>query len=412
MTPGLIAALCCALVSAPSPFAQDWSDTGLITVDDDWSQVPAIVGHRGDGLADGPGADPRTILADGSTTPVDVAANRTDPGALGVAAGVAEFELEDPVVAIQGSATASAPHLVIALDTRGRTGITVGLDLRDIDGSAADAVEPVAVQYRIGSAGEFANAPGGYLADATTGPGEATAVTRALTVLPAAVDDQPLVQVRVITTDAAGRDEWVGVDDIEVSATAAAPGGCGGEHPAPGPGPEPLPEQLPVPVPEPLPGSMPAPQPSPAPDDARKRPPELTGLALVPQTFIPARRGPAIARRGRAGTGLRFRLSKAALVRFQVTPGPERLRFQVRGRRGLNRMRFSGRIRGRALAEGRYTLAAVAVNRAGRASAPTTFRFGIGAHRRIGADARIRADARIGADPRIGADSRIGGDRR
>ena len=367
-------------MSASTPFAQDWSDTGLITVDDDWSKVPAIVGLRGDGLAAEPEADPRTVLADGSTTPIDVAANRTDPGVLGVAAGVAEFELEDPVVAIQGSATASAPHLVVALDTRGRTGITVGLRLRDVDGSAADAVEPVAVQYRIGAAGEFANAPGGYVADATTGPGEATAVTRVRTVLPAEADDEPLVQLRVITTNAVGRDEWVGLDDIEVSATTAVPGGCGGEHPPPGPGP--------VPQPDPTPGPLPAPGPlpGPAPEDPRKRPPELTGLELVPRTFVPARRGPAIVRRGRVGAGLRFRLSKAALVRFLVTPGPERLRFQVRGRHGLNRMRFSGRIRGRALAEGAYTLAAVAVDRAGRASTPSAFRFGIGGAARIGGD--------------------------
>jgi hypothetical protein len=369
MNPGLIAALCCALTSAPTPFAQNWSDTGLITADDDWSRVPAIVGYRGDGLAAEPGIDPRSVVADGSTTPVDVAANRTDPGAVGVAAGVAEFELADPVVAIQGSATASAPHLVIALDTRGRMGIAVGLELRDIDASAGDAVEPVAVQYRVGGAGEFANAPGGYVADATTGPGEATAVTPVRTVLPAEADDEPLVELRVITTDAAGRDEWVGVDDIEVS--AAAPGGCGGQDPPPSP-----PGLQPAPGPGPLPA--PGPVPAPAPENPRKQPPELTGLALVPQTFIPARRGPAIARRGRAGTGLRFRLSKAALVRFQVTPGPDRLRFQVRGRRGLNRMRFSGRIRGRALAEGSYTLAAVAVDRAGRASTRNVFRFGIG----------------------------------
>ena len=51
-----------------------------------------------------------------------MAANRTDPRAVGLAAGVAEFELADPVVAIQGSATASAPHLVMSLDTRGARG--------------------------------------------------------------------------------------------------------------------------------------------------------------------------------------------------------------------------------------------------------------------------------------------------
>jgi hypothetical protein len=362
MHTALIAAICCALTSAQPPFLQDWSDTGQITVDDDWSRVPAVVGYRGDGLVAEPGVDPRTVLADGSATPVDVTANRTDPGAIGLASGVAEFELPNPVVAIQGSATASAPQLVVALDTRGRMGISVRLLLRDIDASAADALEPVAVQYRIGSSGEFANAPGGYVADATTGPGQATAATRVSSVLPAAANGQPRVEVRVVTTNAAGRDEWVGVDDIEVTgSTVTPPGGCGGGELPPQPG-----------------GGDPPPPPQPAPEDPRRAPPRLTDLSLRPETFTPARRGPAIVRRGRSGAALRFRLSKPALVRLAVTPGGPRARFQVHGRRGLNRMRFSGRIRGRALPAGAYDLVAVASDRAGRSSAPAVLEFRIG----------------------------------
>jgi hypothetical protein len=387
MHPALIAA-CCALTATPPPLAQNWSDTALITADDDWSRVPAMVGHRGDGLVSEPGADPRTVLADGSATPVDVTANRTDPGALGVAAGVAEFELPDPVVAIEGSATASAPHIAIALDTRGRAGIAVRLVLRDIDPSAADAVEPVALQYRVGGAGDFRNAPGGFVADATTGPGEATARTEVRTVLPAAVDDHELVHLRVIATDAVGRDEWVGVDDIEVSAGAL---GCGGEDPPPGPGPSPIPTPPPGPGIGPTPPLVPVPDPAPAPDPEPgpgPAEPELTGLTLKPDTFSPARRGPAIMRRGRAGTGVRFRLSKPALVRFRVLDwshvarppvetAPQRGRFQVRGRRGINRLRFTGRVRGRPLPEGAYILTAVAMDRRGRASAPSAVRFRI-----------------------------------
>ena len=53
-------------------------------------------------------------------------------------------------------------------------------------------------------------------------------------------------------------------------------------------------------------------------------------------------------------------------------------RFTVRGRRGLNRLRFSGRVRGRALAAGAYVLSAVAVDRGGRKSATRAIRFRIG----------------------------------
>src|SRR6185295_3072853 len=48
--------------------------------------------------------------------------------------------------------------------------------------------------------------------------------------LPAACDDQPLVQVRVITTDAVGSDEWVGIDDINISA-GSTPTGVGNANP-------------------------------------------------------------------------------------------------------------------------------------------------------------------------------------
>ena len=378
---------------APLPFLEGWADTGRITVDDDWSGVAGVVGYRGDGLAAEPGTDPRSVTADGSGTPLDVAANRTDPRAVGLAAGVAEFELADPVVAIQGSATASAPHLVMSLDTRGRAGVTVRLTVRDIDATANNAVEPVALQWRVGAAGEFAVLPGGYVADATSGPGEATQVTRVSANLPATADGQALVQVRAITTNAPGQDEWIGIDDIEITA-ARATGGGPGVCPRPGPAP--------------APGPGPAPAPGPVPGPPTIEGPELSQLELSPDTFLPAKRGPAIVRRGSAGAALRFRLSRAALVRFEVVRGvgaPEDLapkpdrdedrfvpiaparsgrapasggRFTLRGQRGLNRLRFSGRVRGRALAAGAYVLSAVAIDRGGRTSATRAVRFRIG----------------------------------
>ena len=55
------------------PFTQDWSNTGLITTDDNWNAVPGIVGYRGDSLAV-TGTDPQTVLVDNLV--VDVNANQ------------------------------------------------------------------------------------------------------------------------------------------------------------------------------------------------------------------------------------------------------------------------------------------------------------------------------------------------
>jgi hypothetical protein len=66
------------------PFAQDWSNTGLITTSDDWSGVPGILGYRGDGLTSVTNVDPQTVLADGTSrwtsTPIRPARTRSPPG--------------------------------------------------------------------------------------------------------------------------------------------------------------------------------------------------------------------------------------------------------------------------------------------------------------------------------------------
>src|SRR5262245_16583424 len=198
------------------PFSQDWNNTGLITTLNDWNGVPGIIGYRGDGLAGATGVNPQTVLADGSATPVSVLVNQTNPSGNSTGA-VAEFELTDPVVALQGSGTARAPHIVISIDTTGHSSIRVRYNLRDIDGAIDNAIQPVALQYRIGSTGLYTNVPAAFVADATTGPSLATLVTPVDVILPAAVDNQPLVQPRIITTDAVGSDEWVGIDDLRIN---------------------------------------------------------------------------------------------------------------------------------------------------------------------------------------------------
>lgn len=204
------------------PYTQNWSNVGQITTDNDWSGVAGVRGYRGDDLTTSTGVDPQTILVDGSATPLNVLANQTDPS-LATSGGVAEFELANPTVAIKGSGTADAPHIVINLDTTNQSNITVFYNLRDLDASANNSVQPVALQYRIGSTGNYTNVPAGFVADASTGPDEATEVTPVAAALPSAVNNQSLVQLRIITANAVGSDEWIGIDDINITVNGTLP---------------------------------------------------------------------------------------------------------------------------------------------------------------------------------------------
>ena len=204
-------------VLAIAPFTQDWSNTGLITTDDNWDNVPSIVGYRGDDLTTATGTDPQTVVADGTSTPVDVIANQTNPNI--TTGGVAEFQIANPVVALQGSGTADAPFVQIYLDTTSVNNINVSYLLRDIDGSADNSTQPVALQYRVGTTGNFTNLPAAFVADASTGPSQATLETAVNVQLPAAVANQSQVQLRIITTNAVGNDEWIGIDNISISGT-------------------------------------------------------------------------------------------------------------------------------------------------------------------------------------------------
>jgi len=199
------------------PWSQDWSNTGLIAIDDDWNGVPGIVGYRGDELTAATGTDPQTILVDGTTTPVDVIANQTNPNTF-TTGGVAEFAIADPVVALNGSGTADAPFILLTFTTLGQANVQVSYNLRDLDASVDNAVMPVALHYRIGTSGSFTNVPAAFVADATTGPSLATLVSPVSVTLPPVVDNQATVQLRIMTTNAVGNDEWVGIDDIAIVA--------------------------------------------------------------------------------------------------------------------------------------------------------------------------------------------------
>ena len=215
------------------PFGQDWTNTGLITAADNWSGVPGITGYRGDDLTTATGTDPRTILVDGTSTPVNVLANQINPNTLATG-GVAEFDaIANPTIALNGSGTADAPFILVSVSTIARSAITVSYNVRDIDGSADNAIQQVALHYRVGSSGPFTNVPAGYIADATT-QNSATLVTPVSLVLPVNAENQPLVQLRIMTTNAGGNDEWVGIDDISITGTVVSttsPSGTGSASP-------------------------------------------------------------------------------------------------------------------------------------------------------------------------------------
>ena len=198
---------------------QNWSNTGLITANDGWNGVPSIVGYLGD-IGSATAADPRTLTG-AALGAVNVIANQSNPSAANAPGGVAEFDgIANPTIALNGSGTADAPSLVLYLDATGRQNVTVAFNARDLDASTDNATQQLNVQYRLGGTGGWTNVPGGYFADVTTG-GSATQVTPVSLVLPAAVNGQAQVEVRIMTTNATGNDEWVGIDDIVVSSAPA-----------------------------------------------------------------------------------------------------------------------------------------------------------------------------------------------
>ena len=208
-----------AHVLSGGSFSQNWTNIDLITTNDDWSGIPSIMGYRGDDATALTGVDPSTLVANYSAV-TDVNANQTAPNTFNTG-GVTEFQLTDPVVALTGSGTADAPHLVLYLDATGMQAITINYDLVDIDGSTDNSVQPVALQYRLGGTGNYTNLS--MVADASSGPSLTGAAIPVSAILPAGADNQSLVEIRILTTNAAGNDEWIGVDNIRVSATPVIP---------------------------------------------------------------------------------------------------------------------------------------------------------------------------------------------
>ncbi|CAN5284062.1 hypothetical protein BH10ACI1_BH10ACI1_34270 [soil metagenome] len=209
-------------LSPSDPFIQMWTNPNVIVTDNDWSNVMSINGFRGDGLTASPGVDPQTIVADGAGTPLNVIANQSNPNTL-ITGGVAEFDgIANPTIALKGSDTASAPHIVIRLNKKNcpdNKFITIGYKTRDLDSTANNAVQPIALQYRVGLTGNYTNIASAFVADATD-PNAATKVLTVFATLPHIPVSEQVVYLRIMTANAVGNDEWVGIDDINIGCFA------------------------------------------------------------------------------------------------------------------------------------------------------------------------------------------------
>jgi len=201
---------------ASSNFSQGWS-AGAITTADDWSGVPSIIGYRTGDVTSLTGVDAQTVLTDTGFV-VNVIANQAATNNNG---GVIDVDqsIANPTIGLAGSNNNDYAAIVLHLDATGRQNVRFQANVRDLDASADNATQQVAVQYRIGNSGNWTNLPAAYIADATTAS-TAAQVTAIDVTLPAAVNNQAQVQVRVLTTNAVGNDELIGIDDISVSSVA------------------------------------------------------------------------------------------------------------------------------------------------------------------------------------------------
>ena len=199
-------------------FTQDWSSAAGLLSTDNWDLLPSIVGYRGDDVVTSTGVDPRTITSAASSEGViDFFSSATGNPSAG---GVLLATLANPTIALNGSGTADAPSIALYLDSVGRQDIRFRANIRDIDASADNAIQQVAVQWRV-AGGSWNNVA--YVADATTANSD-TLVTAIDVTLPAGANDSASLEIRVITTNAAGNDEAVGIDDIIVSSIPLAGG--------------------------------------------------------------------------------------------------------------------------------------------------------------------------------------------
>lgn len=122
-------------------------------------------------------------------------------------------------IGILSSGAQAAGALVVAIDTTGKSGIQVSWICRTIL-QQASRDNSVALQYRVGTSGNFADvgATSTYTSQGKTVPDVSPVFTETL---PAAADNQPVVQVRWIyweSNASSGSRDRIAIDDIAIAA--------------------------------------------------------------------------------------------------------------------------------------------------------------------------------------------------
>ncbi len=203
-------------------FGENWTNIDLLLANDDWSNFAYMTASSENRSGTTEGIDPQTLTGytSGNTR---VVANAID--ATITAGGIYEMEdgpqvqdpggNDDPTIAFQGASDNDAPYLLLRLNTRRCTNITVSWRLRDLNPANTAAIQQVAVQGRVGTSGNFTNLA--YVNNANTGGDTPGSVTLAST-----YNGNERVQIRWITTNAVGNDNMIGVDDITVTGTCTA----------------------------------------------------------------------------------------------------------------------------------------------------------------------------------------------
>ncbi|MFO0876683.1 MAG: Ig-like domain-containing protein [Gemmataceae bacterium] len=203
---------------AQGDYSQNWGTTNtLLTTNDDWSQVNSVVGFFLDSTS--------LVGTSGATNPWDVTTTTgstvdlvAQSASTSTAGGVHEIEASG-VVALQGSGTARAPYLSFFMNAAGRQNLLISYNLVELDSTTAPTNQKFALQYRVGNSGNWTDIAAGRVDGAFTAAGNQT-FTLTDVALPAAVNDQAQVEIRIMTTDASGSDAMVGIDDIVIKSSA------------------------------------------------------------------------------------------------------------------------------------------------------------------------------------------------